>query len=61
MIKMLVTDEELAARRKAFRPPKPKALRGYGVMYAAHVTQANEGCDFDFMMGDAPTPEPEIF
>ena len=61
VIKMLVSDEELAERRKAFRPPKPKAVRGYGVMYAAHVTQANEGCDFDFMMGDAPTPEPEIF
>ena len=30
-------------------------------MYAAHITQADKGCDFDFLEGTAPTPEPEIF
>jgi dihydroxy-acid dehydratase len=29
-------------------------------MFLAHVTQANKGCDFDFLEGAAPTPEPEI-
>jgi len=24
------------------------------------VTQADQGCDFDFLEGIAPTPEPEI-
>jgi dihydroxy-acid dehydratase len=30
-------------------------------MYATHIKQAHEGCDFDFLEGTAPTPEPEIF
>jgi dihydroxy-acid dehydratase len=34
--------------------------RGYGQMFAKHVTQADKGCDFDFLEGDAPIPEPEI-
>jgi len=25
-----------------------------------HITQADEGCDFDFLEGTAPIPEPEI-
>jgi len=29
-------------------------------MYATHVTQANRGCDFDFLEGTAPIAEPEI-
>jgi dihydroxy-acid dehydratase len=29
-------------------------------MFAAHVRQAHEGCDFDYLEGTAPTPEPEI-
>jgi dihydroxy-acid dehydratase len=29
-------------------------------MFAKHVTQADKGCDFDFLEGDAPIPEPEI-
>jgi dihydroxy-acid dehydratase len=29
-------------------------------MYAAHIQQAHEGCDFDFLLGTEPLPEPEI-
>ena len=29
-------------------------------LYARHVTQADQGCDFDFLEGTAPIPEPEI-
>jgi dihydroxy-acid dehydratase len=29
-------------------------------MYSAHVGQADEGCDFDFLEGRAPIAEPEI-
>jgi dihydroxy-acid dehydratase len=29
-------------------------------MYAAHVTQADRGCDFDFLAVRAPTAEPAI-
>jgi dihydroxy-acid dehydratase len=55
-----VTDEELAQRREAWTPPKPHYTRGFGTLYLKHVTQANEGCDFDFLEGGAPTADPEI-
>lgn len=44
-----VSEVELDERRKYWQPPKPKFKRGYGAIYLKHVTQANEGCDFDFM------------
>jgi dihydroxy-acid dehydratase len=55
-----VGDEELARRRAAWRPPPPRYLRGYGALCAKHITQANDGCDFDFLEAGAPTPDPEI-
>jgi dihydroxy-acid dehydratase len=55
-----VSEDELARRRAAWQPPKPKYLRGYGAIFSQHVTQANEGCDFRFLEGNSPTPEPEI-
>ena len=33
---------------------------GFGTLYLKHVTQANEGCDFDFLEDGAATPDPEI-
>ncbi len=56
---LLVPDEELAQRRAAWQPPAPPAGRGYGALFAQHVTQANEGCDFDFLAGSG-APEPAI-
>jgi dihydroxy-acid dehydratase len=48
----LVVDEaELAARREAWTPPAAKDERGYRALHAAHVLQANEGCDLDFLRG----------
>ncbi|MCC6194164.1 MAG: dihydroxy-acid dehydratase [Burkholderiales bacterium] len=44
-----VDDAELARRRAAWKPPKPHYTRGFGILYLKHVTQANEGCDFDFL------------
>jgi dihydroxy-acid dehydratase len=55
-----VSDAELARRRAAWTAPKPHYIRGFGTLYLKHVTQANEGCDFDFLEGGAPTPDPEI-
>jgi dihydroxy-acid dehydratase len=60
-LKLLVSDEELAARRAAWQAPAPHYSRGYGAMYCAHVTQAPEGCDFDFLQGAAKLPEPDIY
>ncbi|MFB9887727.1 L-arabinonate dehydratase [Balneatrix alpica] len=56
-----ISEEELAARRAAWQPPAKVFARGYVVLYGQHVTQANLGCDFDFLQGTDPVPEPEIF
>jgi dihydroxy-acid dehydratase len=58
---MLVEEAELARRRAEWRPPSPRFGRGYGRLFEAHVTQADKGCDFDFLEAGPPTPEPEIF
>jgi dihydroxy-acid dehydratase len=55
-----VSDDELEKRRADWQPPSPKYSRGYGALYLQHITQANEGCDFDFLAAGPPTPEPEI-
>jgi len=34
--------------------------RGYGAAFSQHISQANEGCDFDFLEAGAETPDPEI-
>ena len=52
---LLVSEEELAARRERWTPPLPHAgsERGYLRLFLDTVTQADRGCDFDFM-GAAP-------
>ena len=55
-----VSDEELAKRRAAWKPKAKKYARGYGKIFSQHVSQADKGCDFDFLEGTAPIPEPEI-
>jgi dihydroxy-acid dehydratase len=45
-----VDDEELRRRAAAFVAPAPKYERGYGWLFLQHVTQANLGCDFDFLV-----------
>ena len=55
-----VDDAELARRRAEWTPPKPHYTRGFGTLYLKHVTQANEGCDFDFLEAGEETPDPEI-
>ncbi|HEY8534983.1 MAG TPA: L-arabinonate dehydratase [Vicinamibacterales bacterium] len=57
---LLVPEEELAARRSSWVPREFPAARGYERLFAAHVTQANEGCDFDFLHGAGGVPEPAI-
>jgi dihydroxy-acid dehydratase len=59
-LSLKVDDAELAKRKRLWKAPPPQYARGYGVMFAKHVTQANEGCDFDFLEGTAPVPDPEI-
>jgi dihydroxy-acid dehydratase len=50
---LLVDDEELGARRRAWSPRPPSDTRGYRGLYLRTVTQANEGCDLDFLVGQS--------
>jgi len=50
---LLVDDAELAARRAAWVAPAPIAERGYVRLYLDHVTQADQGMDFDFLVGSS--------
>jgi len=59
-LELKVSDAELAKRRAAWKAPVPKFSRGFGALYQTHITQANQGCDFDFLEGTAPTADPEI-
>jgi dihydroxy-acid dehydratase len=60
-LQLLVPDGELARRRSAWRPAPQGETRGYTRLYRAHVTQAHEGCDFDFLDGSQPSAEPAIY
>ena len=55
-----VDDATLAARKANWQPLHEIPGRGYVSMYAQHVTQANRGCDFDFLHAGPAIPEPEI-
>lgn len=57
---MLVSDEDLAARRTALKPPEPRYERGWGWMFSKHVTQADIGCDFDFLERDSGRAADEL-
>ncbi|HET7714377.1 MAG TPA: L-arabinonate dehydratase [Bauldia sp.] len=59
-LQLEVREAEIARRLAEWTPPDRSFERGYNRMYAAHITQADKGCDFDFLEGTAPTPEPEI-
>jgi dihydroxy-acid dehydratase len=50
-IDMLAPAEEIERRLAEFRPAPPHYARGYGRLFLEHVTQANRGCDFDFLAG----------
>lgn len=62
-LNMLVSEQELAKRRAAWQRPKQPYERGYGWMFNKHVTQADKGCDFDYLESDfgATAGEPDIF
>ena len=60
-LELLVSDEEFARRRAGWQRPPRRFSRGYGVIVERHITQADKGCDFDFLEAGAAIPEPEIF
>ncbi|MYM94089.1 IlvD/Edd family dehydratase [Duganella vulcania] len=59
LLNLEITDEEMAARQAARVPgsaPGPKT--GYQQLYIEHVLQADEGCDFDFLVGSRGSAVP---
>ncbi len=51
-LQLEVSDEEIARRLAALPPPAPMAFKGgYQELYVERVLQADEGCDFDFLVG----------
>jgi L-arabonate dehydrase len=50
---VLISDEELGDRRRAWVPPPPRDTRGYRGLYLRTVMQANHGCDLDFLVGQS--------
>ncbi len=52
-IDLLVDPAEIAHRLATFTPP-PAPARGYKALYRRTVTQAPQGCDFDFLIPPPP-------
>ena len=50
---LLVAPEEMAARAALWQAARAAApqTRGYTKLYVEHVLQADQGCDFDFLVG----------
>jgi dihydroxy-acid dehydratase len=44
-----IPTKEWERRQSRFSPAPPHYDRGYGRLFLEHVTQANHGCDFDFL------------
>ena len=59
-ITLCVDEAALSQRAQAWQRPEPYYQRGWGKLFSEHINQAHEGCDFDILASDAPTPEPPI-
>ena len=60
-INMQVDEAELEARRAAWKPSAKLYDRSFAALYQRHVSQADQGCDFDFLSGTETVPDPVIF
>ncbi|MYV57518.1 L-arabinonate dehydratase [Streptomyces sp. SID3212] len=57
-LRLEVSEDELARRRAEWVAPPPRYGRGYGALYNDHITQADTGCDFDFLSREGEVPDP---
>lgn len=60
-LNMRVEPEEIELRRAAWIPPDRTYKRSFAALYQQHVSQADQGCDFDFLSGDDAVPDPAIY
>ena len=57
-LQLNVGDEELAHRRAEWTPPAERYERGYGALYNEQITQADTGCDFEFLARPGKVHDP---
>ncbi|WP_329555600.1 L-arabinonate dehydratase [Streptomyces sp. NBC_00696] len=57
-LQLNVDDEELETRRAEWTPPPARYERGYGTLYNDQITQADTGCDFEFLARPGKVPDP---
>jgi dihydroxy-acid dehydratase len=59
-IDLMISEDEFAARKAAWKAHPPHGQRGYLSLFLNETTQADEGCDFRFLHHSAASAEPEI-
>ncbi|MER7641275.1 MULTISPECIES: L-arabinonate dehydratase [unclassified Streptomyces] len=57
-LQLNVDDDELETRRAEWTPPPARYERGYGALYNDQITQADTGCDFEFLARPGKVPDP---
>ncbi|HEY1327819.1 MAG TPA: L-arabinonate dehydratase [Casimicrobiaceae bacterium] len=55
-LRLLVPEDELASRRKQWKPPPPHSQRGWVKLYCDTVQQADKGVDLEFLRGGSGAP-----
>ncbi|MFI1351968.1 L-arabinonate dehydratase [Streptomyces sp. NPDC020898] len=57
-LQLNVDEQELARRRAEWTPPAERYERGYGALYNEQITQADTGCDFEFLARPGKVRDP---
>jgi dihydroxyacid dehydratase/phosphogluconate dehydratase len=60
-IALQVREDEIGRRLDHWSPPRRRTMRGSLRLFASHIRQAHEGCDFDFFEAEEELPEKEAF
>jgi dihydroxyacid dehydratase/phosphogluconate dehydratase len=58
---LLVEEDEIGRRLDEWSPPPRRFMRGTLRLFASHIRQAHEGCDFDFFEAEEELPQKEAF
>ncbi|MBY3088355.1 dihydroxy-acid dehydratase [Rhizobium laguerreae] len=61
ILNMRVDEAEINRRRAEWKPAPPVYQRSFAALHQQHVSQADQGCDFDFLSGTAVVPDPAIY